>query len=76
MKHLPHYPELEGNINRDFFYGVLGSLRPEYLSNLIKHANRARNKEDDKKPEETILIRQDIFEKLESEPFFSRKCTF
>jgi hypothetical protein len=73
LRYLPWYPELECNMNREFFFGVLGSLRPEYLSALIKHANRARNKEDEKKPEETILVREDIFDKIESEPFFSSK---
>jgi hypothetical protein len=73
MKYLPVYPEIDGNVNRAFFYGVLGTLQPEYLSSLIKHANRARNREETKAPESTILIREELFAKLESEPFFSSK---
>ena len=52
---------------------MLGTLQPEYLSSLIKHANRARNREETKAPELTILIREELFAKLESEPFFSSK---
>ena len=75
MKYLPIYEDMEGVVNRDFFYGVLGTLSPEYLTALIKHANRARNKEDVKEPEQSILIREELWAKLESEPFFSSKYT-
>ena len=73
MKYSPVYDEIDGNVNRAFFYGVLGTLQPEYLSSLIKHANCARNKEETKEVESTILIREELFAKLESEPFFSSK---
>ena len=41
-----YLPDLEQNLNRilerDFFFGILGSLRPEYLSKIIQDANKVR----------------------------------
>lgn len=73
MKHLPSYKEIDGLPIRAFFFGVLEFLRPEYLSGLIKHANRVRNREKEKESKETILIRADIYAKLEAESFYSSK---
>ncbi len=76
MKYLPVYSEAQEPPDRRFFFAVLGSLEPDYLSNLIKHANRARNKEEQvQATDDTIEVRADLFKKLESEPFFSSKTT-
>ncbi len=63
--------------DRRFFYGILGTLSPLYVSGLIKHANRERNKPEGEVPQEdTIEVSEAIFKKLEAEPFFSCKCPF
>ena len=41
-----YLPELEQNSNRfperDFFFGILNSLRPQYLKKIIDDANKVR----------------------------------
>ena len=74
MRYLPVYEGQRDPPDRRFFFGVLGSMAPEWLSGLVRHANRVRNRDDGSKPpEELIVVRQGLFDKLESEPFFSRK---
>src|SRR5271156_4867253 len=46
VSYLHYYPYIKELPDHQFFYTVLGSLEPEYLSKLIKHANRAPNKRD------------------------------
>ena len=45
-----YLPELEQNSNRilerDFFFGILNSLRPQYLRKVIDDANRVRYEAD------------------------------
>ena len=63
MKELPDH---------EFFYSVLGSLVPDFVGTLIRHANRVRNKRDDTgSREKQIAITQEIFEGLEAEPYLS-----
>jgi hypothetical protein len=74
MLYLPVYEGQRDPPDREFFFGVLGSVAPVYLSGIIKHANRVRNRDDGERPrEELIEVRRDLFTKLETEPFFSRK---
>ena len=47
---------------------------PNYLSHIIKEANRRRNKRDEEEEkQEMIEIREDLLAKINSEPFFSSK---
>jgi hypothetical protein len=74
MRHLNYYPNQKCLPQREFFFGILGTLAPEYLSNVIKNANRIRNRGDSRdKANETIQVTQEIYDKLNAEPFFSSK---
>ena len=72
--HLHYYPDIKELPDHTFFYNVLGTLQPDYLSNLIKHANRVRNRRDPEQDKaELIAIDPHILAKLENEPYFSSK---
>ncbi len=74
MMHLNYYPDVKELPDHDFFYSVLGSLVPDYVANLIRHANRSRNKRYDAgSRQDQIAITQEIFDELESEPYLSIK---
>ena len=49
-----YLPDLEQNSNRfpewNFFFGILGTLRPEYLKKIIEDANKIRYESDPKAP--------------------------
>ena len=52
---IKHYlPDLEQNsdrfLERNFFFGILGTLRPEYLKKITEDANKIRNEVDSKAP--------------------------
>ncbi|KEJ82995.1 hypothetical protein OXYTRIMIC_134 [Oxytricha trifallax] len=73
MKYMNFYEDYQEVPDRKYFYGVLGTLWPGYVQELIKHANKVRNiKDKDEEANEMIYITDDIFKKLESEPFFSK----
>ncbi len=70
--HLHYYPDIKELPDHTLFYNVLGTLQPDYLSNLIKHANRVRNRRDPEQDKaELIAIDPHIRAKLENEPYFS-----
>ena len=74
MRYFPDsYPQEKGP-TRDYFFTVLNTLRPEYLAKLIKHAHQVRYASD--QPDNQafeILMTNDWFNKLNEEPFISRK---
>jgi hypothetical protein len=75
MAHLPVYEDQHVVPARKYFFAVVGTLAPEYLSTVIKAANRARNLEEPGLSEgRAIQVRQELFAQLEKEPFFSSKC--
>jgi hypothetical protein len=42
-----YFPTIKNNSklpNRDYFFGIINTLHPEYLQKLISHANEIRNK--------------------------------
>ena len=47
-----YLPDLEQNSNRiperNFFFGILGTLRPEYLKKIIEDANKISYEADSK----------------------------
>jgi hypothetical protein len=45
--YLPEHDHLSSKLpERDFFFGVLGTVRPEYLKSIINHAEEQRTKPD------------------------------
>ena len=71
-----YLPELEQNSNRiperDFFFGILNSLRPEYLKKIIEDANKVRYQADPNAPQKDfILIDDDWYKELIKFPYFS-----
>ena len=55
-----YLPELEQNSNRiperDFFFGVLNSLRPQYLRKVIADANKVRYEADMNDPQKDFIM--------------------
>ena len=72
-----HYlPDLEQNSNRiperDFFFGILETLRPLYLKKIIEDANKVRYQADVNAPEKDyIMIDEDWYKELIKFPYFS-----
>jgi len=59
---------------RDFFFGVLGTLKGEYLNALIQEAHGKRFKGDKgEKKKDMIFIKDAWLEELTKMPFFSCK---
>ena len=72
MSYLNYYEDYKVLPERAYFFGILGTVYPDYLSNLIRHANKIRNiTQEEESIGDQILIKDDIFKKLQSEPFFS-----
>lgn len=62
-------------IDRAYFFNILNTVRPDYLSKIITHAQSLRNTADD--PEmrgECIEITPEWQSKLEAVPFVTSKC--
>ena len=74
MRHFSDsYPREKGP-TREYFFTVLNTLYPEYLAKLIKHAHKVRFASD--QPDNQafeILMTNEWFDKLNEEPFISRK---
>ena len=73
-----YLPELEQNSNRfperEFFFGVLGTLRPLYLRKIINDANKVRYEADVNDPQKDfIMLDTPWYEELMKYPYFSSK---
>ena len=73
-----YIPDLEQNSGRfperDFFFGILGTLKPIYLTKIIEDANKVRyeaNANDPKK--DFIMLDTPWYEELMKHPYFSSK---
>ncbi len=71
-----YLPELEMNSNRfperEFFFGILNSLRPEYVKKIIEDANKVRYEVDVKDPQKDfIMLDEDWYQELIKYPYFS-----
>ena len=69
-------PDLEQNSNRfperDFFFGILGTLRPLYLTKIIEDANKVRYEADVNDPKKDfIMLDAPWYEELMKYPYFS-----
>ena len=73
-----YLPDLEQNSNRfperDFFFGILGTLRPIYLNKIIEDANKVRYEADASDPQKDfIMLDDDWYKELMKYPYFSSK---
>ena len=74
-KHLPDPDQLSGKLpERDFFFGILCTLRNQYMKDVIADANKKRfsaDQEADKK--DAIRLSDAWLEELLKHPYHSRK---
>ena len=73
-----YLPELEQNSNRfperDFFFGILGTLRPQYLKKIIDDANKVRYEADvNDLQKDFIMLDTPWYEELMKYPYLSSK---
>ena len=75
MAYFPdHYPVGKAP-PREYFFNVLNTVHPEYLGQVLIHANKQRNSvEGEKMKEEAIQISQFWEEQLKQMPYMSSKC--
>ena len=61
--------------DRTYFYTILNTVHPEYVRDLIAHANNARYAPFGQARElDTVVVNEEWLEKLKSLPFYSSKC--
>jgi len=77
-KYLPTKDDLAGRLpERAFFFGVLGTLKRHYLSEIIKDAHEKRFKiPDDNHNKDAILISDTWMEELNKHPYYSSKISY
>src|SRR3569833_2147618 len=73
-----YLPSPEDNTNklpeRDFFFGVLATLKGDYLKSIISEAHLSRMKgEEDKEASQSIMIKSEWLEELNKYPYVSSK---
>ena len=74
MQYFPDSFPQEKGPSREYFFTVLNTVHPDYLSKIIKHANKVRHASDQMGNQDCeILMTTDWIEKLNEEPFISRK---
>ena len=75
-KYLPTKEQLSGKLpEREFFFGVLCTLRKQYMQDIISDASKKRfkiNDEDSKR--QGIAISDGWFQELMKHPYHSSKC--
>ena len=70
------YPKGKGP-PRDYFFNVLNTLHPDYLAQVMVHANKQRmTTEGERMQKESIQISDYWAEQLNSMPYLSRKCPY
>ena len=74
-KYLPTKEQLSGNLpERDFFFGVLCTLRKQYMKDIIEEAMKKRFKiKDDDPQNDGIAITEAWFQELMKHPYHSSK---
>ena len=77
MRYFPStYPKGKGP-PRDYFFNVLNTLHPEYLAQVMAHANKERmGAGTDCTKAESIKITEFWEEQLKAMPYLSRKYSF
>ena len=71
-----YLPDLVQNSNRfpgrDFFFGILNSIRPEYVKKVIEDANKVRYEADVNDPQKDfIMLDDDWYKELIKYAYFS-----
>ena len=60
--------------DRCYFWNILNTKQPEYVSLLVKHANAQRNSAaNEMKAADTVQVTDEWWDKLTCHPFISRK---
>ena len=60
--------------DRTYFFTILNTVHPEYMRDMIAHANNARYAPfGQAKEHDTVVVNDEWLEKLKSLPFFSSK---
>ena len=74
-KYLPTKEQLSNKLpERDFFFGVLCTLRKQYMQDIIADASRKRFKIEDDDPKKSgILITESWLQELTKHPYHSIK---
>ena len=74
-KYLPNPDQLSGKMpERDFFFGILCTLRNQYIKDIIEEAHKKRFKADqDETKKEAIRLSDAWLEELLKHPYHSRK---
>ena len=74
-KYLPSKEQLSGKLpERDFFFGVLCTLRKQYMSDVIAEAQAKRFKiEDNDQGQEGIVLTEAWLQELQKHPYHSSK---
>ena len=76
-KYLPNPDQLSGKLpERDFFFGILCTLKQQYMKDIITDANGKRfkaDKDDDKKA--AIALSDSWLQELMKHPYHSRKMS-
>ena len=74
MKYIPDVTMESRVPARDYFWNILNTVHPEYVKNVIEHANNLRMKANDEtKPAEFIEVSEQWWQKLNAVPFVSCK---
>ena len=69
-----HYAKGKGP-NRDYFFNLLATLQPDYLWQLVEHANKQRmTGEGEMLKSQSIKMSEYWEEQLKAMPYLSSKC--
>ncbi len=76
-RYLPSKQQMSGKLpERAFFFGILGTLKRHYLTEIIKEAHEKRFKlPEDNHNKEAILIADTWMEELTKHPYYYSKHT-
>ena len=74
-KYLPDKEQLSGKLPEpDFFFGILCTLRSQYIKDIIEEANKKRFKiTDEDQSKKGILISESWMKELTKHPYYSSK---
>ena len=77
-KYLPTKEQLSGRLlERDFFFGLMCTLRNQYMKDIIADAHKARfTVADDDPKKQGILISDAWMQELEKHPYHSSKIVY
>jgi len=73
--YMPTREQLSNKLpERRFFFGILGTIKPDYLSEIIEDAHKKRYSiEDGDRKKQGILISDTWLEELKKHPYLSNK---